>query len=325
MADLLGVRPGGVSRNLQRLVVDFGAESSFAQASARLELHHRVALCATTVRKITLTHAAAIAELETPGGGVSLLPAKGAACIVSGIDGTMLPIVQTEATQPGGGRKNRHCHWKETRLAAARVHGELTTHYAVSAGSVEEAGHSWAKAVAQAGWGLDTELHAVCDGAAWIAFQCQSALGRDAHFLLDFYHVCEYLAAAAPSVARNSRSSWLSVQKKRLKTNRVDRVIKELTPWLEAAHLPDEQAPVRAAKRYLQNHIHQLDYKGALEKGLPIGSGMIEASHRHVLQKRLKISGAWWTQANALSMAHLRVCRANHLDHLYWVTLPLAA
>lgn len=164
LARLLGVRAGGVSRSLQRLVVDFGAESSFAHASARLVLHHGVRLCATTVRKITLTHAAAIAELETPAGGVSLLPAKGADCIVSGIDGSMLPIVQTQPSLPGGGRKNRQCLWKETRLAAARVQGEITTHYAVSAGSVEAAGHSWAKAVAQAGWGVDTNLHVVCDG-----------------------------------------------------------------------------------------------------------------------------------------------------------------
>jgi hypothetical protein len=105
------------------LVVDFGAESSFAHASARLELHHRVSLCATTVRKITLTHAAAIAELETPGGGVSLLPAKGAARIVSGIDGTMLPIIQTGATQPGGGRKTRQ---RATRHQLGDKHARAT-------------------------------------------------------------------------------------------------------------------------------------------------------------------------------------------------------
>ena len=49
--------------------------------------------------------------------------------------------------------------------------------------------------------------------------------------------------------------------------------------------------PVRACLRYLSNRPHQLDYKGALEKGLPIGSGEIESAHRYVIQQRLKLPG----------------------------------
>ena len=36
---------------------------------------------------------------------------------------------------------------------------------------------------------------------------------------------------------------------------------------------------------------HDLDYKTALEKGLPIGSGEIESAHRYVIQERLKLPG----------------------------------
>ena len=46
--------------------------------------------------------------------------------------------------------------------------------------------------------------------------------------------------------------------------------------------------------RYIANREDSLDYKEALEKDLPIGSGEIESSHRYVIQKRLKIAGAWW-------------------------------
>ena len=73
---------------------------------------------------------------------------------------------------------------------------------------------------------------------------------------------------------------------------------------------------MRAAIRYLSNRIDQLDYRSAIEKDLPIGSGMIESGHRHVLQARLKKAG--WTQENAESMAPLRVARANEEDQLYW-------
>jgi hypothetical protein len=56
----------------------------------------------------------------------------------------------------------------------------------------------------------------------------------------------------------------------------------------------EENAPVRNAHRYLSKRSGQLDYKTALVKGLPVGSGLIESGHRHVLQARLKILGAWW-------------------------------
>ncbi len=45
--------------------------------------------------------------------------------------------------------------------------------------------------------------------------------------------------------------------------------------------------------------------------GLPIGSGLIEAGHKHVLEARLNISGAAWLPSNAETMAQLRVLRSN--------------
>ena len=44
----------------------------------------------------------------------------------------------------------------------------------------------------------------------------------------------------------------------------------------------------------------------------------IESSHRHVIQKRLKISGAWWKVENANALIQLRVARANGYWEGYW-------
>jgi len=115
----------------------------------------------------------------------------------------------------------------------------------------------------------------------------------------------------------------LDIQKQRLKSGHPERVLKALKPHIEADSIPDEQAPVRTAYRYLKNRINQLDYKSAIEKELPIGSGLIEAGH--VLQKRIKLSGAWWTEQNVHSMAHLRVCRANQEEDSYWDKIKVAA
>ena len=74
----------------------------------------------------------------------------------------------------------------------------------------------------------------------------------------------------------------------------------------------DEEAPVRQGHRYLGNRLDFLDYPGALALGLPIGSGLIESGHRHVLQARLKKAGTAWLPEHADQIAHLRVLRANN-------------
>ena len=70
--------------------------------------------------------------------------------------------------------------------------------------------------------------------------------------------------------------------------------------------------------RYMEKRIKYMNYLGARDKELPIGSGEIESSHRHIVQKRLKIAGAWWELENANSMLQLRTARANGYWKDYW-------
>lgn len=318
LAALLGLRAGGLSRNVQSLLVDFAAEESFARASERLFKHHRLRVSATTVRTFTLKHARSIRLIHEAEGGTGALASNGADDIVAEIDGTMLPVVLTSAGQDRNARKHRTCLWKETRLSAARAKGKAQTYYAVGGSDVEQAGYAWAKAVALAGWAVNTRIHALGDGAKWIYLQYLQMFGKcPGRFLLDFYHVCEYLAEAG-SAGAATHARWLEVQKKRLLEGHPERILDALQPYLEGGHIEDADAPIRAAHRYLANRIDQLDYPAAIQNELPIGSGLIEGGHRHVLQHRLKISGAWWKQDNLHDMAHLRVCRANQAEELYW-------
>ena len=95
---------------------------------------------------------------------------------------------------------------------------------------------------------------------------------------------------------------WLEAQKNHLKNNDYLIVIDNLSAFLEDESIDDKQAPVRVCHRYLSNRTDQLDYKNALENGLPIGSGEIESAHRYVIQKRLKLSDAWWKASNVNPM-----------------------
>lgn len=64
--------------------------------------------------------------------------------------------------------------------------------------------------------------------------------------------------------------------------------------------------------------IKQFNYKDAINKNLPIGSGRIESGHRSVIQKRLKKPGGWWLRKNAQAMAALCVLRSNGNYQNYW-------
>ena len=56
----------------------------------------------------------------------------------------------------------------------------------------------------------------------------------------------------------------METQKGRLKANQVDAVLEALAPCLETGY----EGPVSDCDRYLRNRLSQLDYQGALEKGV---------------------------------------------------------
>lgn len=114
-------------------------------------------------------------------------------------------------------------------------------------------------------------------------------------------------------------------QKDSLKKSRPDQVLMALKPYLEPINIADENAPVRACYRYIENRPGQFSYKEALENELPIGSGEVESEHRYISQKRLKLAGAWWKDNNAANMLSLRVLRANNNWDSYWSTMRAKA
>ena len=308
------------SQPLQRALADFGIEESFARAAARVKEHYRIDVPASAIRQITETHAAQAAEfsLRNPVANVPVVQQ-----LIGEADGSMVPVVRIaeEGTkETSDRRKLRKIEWKEVRLCVVQVKGSVSSHYGFSAGSPVEAGLALYRTAEQAGLGANTAIHGVGDGAPWIASQFEEQFGSNASYLLDLFHVCDYLAPVAAKYSHATGALWLENQKQLLKANRWKLVLKELEAYLEPADLPDEQAPARCAHRYLSSRTDQLDYASAIEAELPIGSGLIESAHRHILQQRLKIAGAWWKLENASALAQLRVLRANNRWNDYWLS-----
>lgn len=315
LARRLGVTPRGRSRRLERVLTDFGCEHSFVRAAGSVLEHYGFEIGVSAVRHSTLVHAQrARVELEQQyAQPFRVLPAVAEHHVISQTDGTMICTVQ-----PGPRKGKRARQWQEMRLVAARAQNSATTVYGATLGSVEQTGRRWGHVTKQAGWGMNSRIHTVGDGAEWIQLQSQEVFGEQGHFLCDFFHVSEYLAAAAPVCRPHQPNSWRHTQQERLKRGAAIKVVTALAEHLEPESTPDEEAPVRQAHRYLTNRLDFLDYPEALALGLPIGSGLIESGHRHVIQARLKKAGTAWLPDHADQIAHLRVIRANHQWTSLW-------
>jgi hypothetical protein len=318
-----GVRCRGYSRALQRALVDFGADESFRDAVEKVREHYGIEVSPTAARRLTQAHGTRMAEEQQAQRVERLGPEPGVELLITELDGSQIPIVEIQE-RAADRRKQKSLQWREARLCLAREPGSVTPRFGACVGEAEEAGEMWLACVARAGAGAATQLHCLGDGAAWISQQAEQRFGAQASFLLDFYHVSQYLAGAAEVIAGAEAHSWLRQQQARLKENRASAVLAELLPHIEPPEVADEEARVRVCHRYLTNHREQLDYRRALEANLPIGSGEIESGHRYVVQARLKIAGAWWKMANAPKMLALRVTRANHQWESYWQQLRQA-
>jgi hypothetical protein len=312
----IGVCCRGKSMRLQRVLTDFGADESFSKASAKVLEHYGLQIGAGTVRAITLKHAAGAQSRsdEFCRHSFRALPTEGADTLVCEADGSFLRLI--ESGLPRKGKRPRE--WKEARVVAAQAVGKARAVYAATFGSPEEAGQKWGWAARQAGRALSSKIHGLGDGASWIELQLREIFGQDAEYLIDYYHLLEYLAAAACKIAAGREKNWMRTQKRRLKKGQYKKVIAALKKELEPDCRPEEEAPVRRAWRYMTNRPNAFNYHEALEKELPIGSGMIESSHGHILQSRMKKNGMAWTLDNAEQMVQLRVMRANNQWKIYW-------
>ena len=174
LPEAIGVKPRGRSIRLQRVLTDFGCEHSFGHAAARVLEHYGFEISASAVRETTLAHAQRAAqqleeEYREP---FRILPAVGAEHVIAEADGTMICTVA-----PGKRTGKKPRDWKEIRLTAAQAQGKEETIYAATFGGVDEVGRRWGHCARSAGWGLNSEIHALGDGAEWIGLQTKEVFG----------------------------------------------------------------------------------------------------------------------------------------------------
>ena len=141
----------------------------------------------------------------------------------------------------------------------------------------------------------DLKIVKVADGVDdnWTFLSQQLPAGDEA---LDFFHASEHLHAAVADAygdgTRETRHRFEELRDAlRDEHDGVERVIRAID-YLRKKH--PRRHVLRQCAAYFRKHRHRMKYASLAERGLPIGSGVVEAACKTLVAQRLKLSGMRW-------------------------------
>jgi hypothetical protein len=132
---------------------------------------------------------------------------------------------------------------------------------------------------------------------------------RDVTSLLDFWHVTEKLGAAAQLIDPQDGGKGLLSRWKMMLLNQWSaalRIARDLRASGKANVQVGDDRPVHNAITYLENNATRMRYRAAREAGLPIGSGIVEASCKTLVAVRMKRAGSRWKNETGDHILQLR-------------------
>jgi hypothetical protein len=150
---------------------------------------------------------------------------------------------------------------------------------------------------------------ALSDGGSGLEGFLRTHFPRVDAIILDFYHAAEYLndlakvwqGTDAPA-AEALGQQWCHQLK--------HQGGQALLATLQGLELRGRSAAARegyqATVRYVENHLHRMDYPTYRAKGWQIGSGPVESACKRVVGQRLKGAGMRWGEEGAEAVCRLR-------------------
>jgi hypothetical protein len=136
-----------------------------------------------------------------------------------------------------------------------------------------------------------------------------ATLGVPVRQLVDLWHLLEKLGNAArllygeahgPAVLQGWRLRLLN------RTSSVAEILQELRASGKEQLRVGTSRPVHDAITYLANHQTRMNYAAARRRGLPVGSGNVEATCKSLVAVRMKRPGARWKEETGEHLLNLR-------------------
>lgn len=298
---------GDVSREVEKRILDFGVNAPFAEAAERWNVHYEWPVSSHLVRNVVgrcgarleATHDAALDQTTMA------RPSKAPDVLFAANDGAHIAT--------------RDEDWRESKLAVLVRGDQYLSHregnrgvigaarYAGVLGDQKEFRHRLDMALRMERAGSAKTLVWLGDGAPG-NWRLAADLAPGCVEILDWYHAVEQAMDCAKVVLGEQSSllvDWRRTICQLLSTGAVEEILGQLALCAFAARGVEREA-LRNLQRYYQSNAKRMQYADYLRRGLPIGSGIVESAHRHVIQRRMKGAGKRWSLRGARRMVRLR-------------------
>jgi hypothetical protein len=305
-AELKLPEEGEVSDAMERRILDFGVNTTFEEAAQRWGIHYPAPISSNLVRRVVDRVGRRAEAAHSP---LALQkacrpsPAAPPRTLVVAGDGSML------GTREG---------WKEAKVAVV----------APGDGVIRDKGRSFvsgARYVAVLGGqdefrvalkaALDAELSDDVMHTVWLGdgarenWTMASELCPFATQVLDLMHAIQNAVVCA-KVLLGEADPLLPLWEARilqlLDAPSPDAAIFELLDCLPHTTTDEQLDALNRLVGYYRSNTSRMRYAEFRAQGLPIGSGIVESAHKHVLQVRMKQAGQRWSILRGRRMAHLR-------------------
>jgi hypothetical protein len=296
---------GEMSNAMERRIFDFGVNDTFQSAAERWSIHYPTTISSNLVRRVVdrvgRRCEAAPSELSLQQACRPSSEEPAQSLVVAG-DGSML-LTREES-------------WKEAKVAVvARAEDIIEeknrrsvseARYVAVLGGKEEFGASLKAA-------LEAERADEVTNVVWLGdgpenWTLASELCPFAVQVLDIQHAVQNGMDCGKVLLESDEcvSLWERRIRQLLDAPSPDAAIGELMECLPETTSEEEVAALSSLVGYYRHNEARMRYTCFRELGLPIGSGIVESAHRHVLQVRMKRAGQRWAVKRARRMARLR-------------------
>ncbi len=329
--------PGKLSPVMTQIVADAGARLAFGEAADLLKRVLAVEVDDNTVERTTenmglIVEARANLRVEDPAPPEHPDP------------GSDVLLVCAD-----GGRVHAGGQWREAKCVAVATLGPKTVvdadtgrqrlvpgdkHYAATITDSDDFFANRVRPLAE-DFGIHhprvKQVVLLADGGAWIE-QRWSTLGLSADVevvdILDIRHLEEHLHACADAVFGQHTppaEAWARQMSETVRANGPKPVLHAVDALVPPN--PEAAEEVSRLHGYLTRNAHRLEYPSFLARKLPIGSGLVEAEVKVVVNQRAKRSGMRWTVPGAQAVLALRalVLSAPACLERFWATHPQTA
>ena len=199
--------------------------------------------------------------------------------------------------------------WREVKVGVAYERDENAgvsrASYCATLKPAADFGRMWHTLNHVAGAGKTNNVGVVADGAGWIWNEVGKYRPGSVQ-ILDNIHGLEHIwnvAYARFGQGSTEAAEWMEVQKDRLSKDEVDKVIRDIRYWRPKAEGKKEIRRVELA--YIKTHRNRMLYQTFKEQGYHIGSGVVEAANKNVVQARMKRAGMRWEEPGAEAQLQL--------------------